>query len=133
MKDAALINGLVSGLLFIAAVIHLLPLAGLFSAENLQRLYGVAAADTDVLILLRHRAVLFGLLGAFIALAIFFPHWRWYAIGAGLISTVSFIVIARTTAPTYGEAIARVIAVDWVAIGCLLIAAALWWLRPSLT
>lgn len=131
MQEVMLANGVVSVLLLIAAVIHLLPLAGLFSVENLQRLYGVTAADTDVLILLRHRAVLFGLLGAFILLSLFLPQLRGLAIGAGLVSAVSFILIAKTSA-AYGEAIARVIAADWVAIGCLVVAAIVCWLRPSL-
>jgi hypothetical protein len=131
MKEAVLINSVVSVLLFVAAVIHLLPLAGLFSAENLQRLYGIAATDTDVLILLRHRAVLFALLGTFMLVSIFLPQWRGVAIGAGLVSAVECGLIARTSA-TYGEAIARVIAADWVAIGCLVAAAMVCWLRPSI-
>lgn len=131
MKEAVLINSVVSVLLFVAAVIHLLPLAGLFSAENLQRLYGIAATDTDVLILLRHRAVLFGLLGTFMLLSIFLPQWRGFAIGAGLVSAVSFVLIARMSA-TYGEAIARVIVADWVAIGCLVVAAMVCWLCPPI-
>jgi hypothetical protein len=131
MKEAMLSNGFVSVLLLVAAVIHLLPLAGLFSAENLQRLYGVTAADTDMLILLRHRAVLFGLLGALILLSLFFSQWRGLAIGAGLVSAVSFVLIAKMSAG-YGEAIARVVVADWVAIGCLVVAAIACWLRPSL-
>ena len=47
----------------VIAAIHLLPLVGACGKKNLFGLYGVSIVDPNLLILLRHRAVLFGLLG----------------------------------------------------------------------
>jgi hypothetical protein len=124
MKEDAWMNYIISGLLLVAAMIHLMPLAGLLSTDNLQRLYGIAATEGDLLILLRHRAVLFGLLGGLILASVFLPQWRWLAIAAGLVSALSFILIAAQS-PAYGAAITRVIMADWMAVGCLCGAAVL--------
>lgn len=124
----------IGALLCVAGVIHLLPLAGLFSADSFQRLYGIAVTNagtnTDLLILLRHRAILFGILACFLLAAVFLPQWRWAAIAAGLVSTVSFVLLAALSGG-YGDAIARVVAVDWVAIASLLVAAFLCWLQTA--
>ena len=64
---------LVSGSLVLAGVIHLLPLSGLLGAERLAALYGLDFSEPNLSILMRHRAVLFGLLGAFLVFAAFRP------------------------------------------------------------
>ena len=48
--------------LLITAVIHALPLLGLTGGARLASLYGITDMDASLEILLRHRAVLFGLL-----------------------------------------------------------------------
>jgi hypothetical protein len=61
-------------MLLIVGIIHLLPLSGVLSAHRLQILYGIVIEDPNLEILMRHRAVLFGLLGAFlIAAAVILP------------------------------------------------------------
>jgi hypothetical protein len=47
-----------------AGVVNLLPAIGAFSAERLQSLYGVVIDDPNLGILMRHRAVLFAIVGA---------------------------------------------------------------------
>jgi len=54
---------LVSGMLVVVGVIHLLPLSGALSETRLTALYGISFDDPNLAILLRHRAVLFGLPG----------------------------------------------------------------------
>lgn len=117
-------NHLVAVLLLIAGLIHLLPLPGVLGATQLQSLYGFTVASPDLEILLRHRAVLFGLLGTLLIAAAFKPEWRTLAIGAGLVSAASFIAVAMLVG-SYGPAIHRVVVADIVAIGCLVLAAAL--------
>lgn len=117
-------NRLVAALLLVAGLIHLLPLPGVFGATQLQSLYGFTIAGPDLEILLRHRAVMFGLLGALLVAAAFRPAWRALAIGAGLVSASSFIAVAMLVG-SYGPAIHRVVIADIVAIVCLVLAAAL--------
>lgn len=108
--------------LLIAAIIHLLPLAGVLGGTRLERLYGITVSDPNLDILLRHRAVLFGLLGLLLLTAAFLPMLRPPALIAGIVSAASFLVIvARVGVPN--AAIARVVTADWVALVALLMAA----------
>ena len=43
--------------LVVAAVIHLLPLVGVLGPARLSSLYGIAVAEPNLELLLRHRAV----------------------------------------------------------------------------
>ena len=104
--------------LIIVAVIHLLPLAGLAGGERLQALYGVEIADPNLELLMRHRAVLFGLLGIGLLVGAFIPTWHAAALLAGAISVVSFLGLAASI-PTNAE-VARVVAADWLALAALL-------------
>jgi len=114
--------------LLVAGVIHILPISGLFGASRLEALYGVAIQDPNLLILMRHRAVLFLLLGLFIVAAIFIPAIQLTAIIAGLVSAIVFIVLAKSVGD-YNSAIAKVVVADWVAIAALVVALVLYLLR----
>jgi len=80
---------LISVMLVVVAIIHLLPLPGVLGSERLAALYGLSFDDPNLQILMRHRAVLFGLLGVFIMIAAFRTHrsagcsrstsWHWCA------------------------------------------------------
>ena len=61
----------ISSILFILAVIHLLPVAGVLGSDSLTRLYGISVSDSNTEILLRHRAVLFAIIGLFLLLSVF--------------------------------------------------------------
>lgn len=104
--------------LLIAAVIHLLPLAGVLGAAKLSSLYGIDIANPDLVILMRHRAVLFGLLGAYMLYAVFAPQHRAVALVAGLVSVVSFLALAHG-AGSYNASIGRVVVADWIALAAL--------------
>lgn len=105
--------------LLIAGAIHLLPLSGVMGATALERLYGVAVDSPDLALLLRHRAVLFGLLGGFLVVAAFRPAWRLAGLLAGLASVLAFLLLAWLE-PGWGEAIRRVVIADLVALVALL-------------
>ena len=113
---------LITGLLLVVGVIHSLPLAGVAGAAKLSALYGVAIADPNLEILMRHRAVLFGLLGLFLCVAAFRPAWQPAALIAGFVSVASFLWLAWA-AGGYNAAIARVVTADLVALACLVVAA----------
>lgn len=116
-------TSVIQGGLIVAAVIHLLPVMGVLGVKRLESMYGVELAGPDLVILMRHRAVLFGLLGVFLLLAVFQSTWRSPALVAGLISVVAFLALAWT-AEGYNGAIRRVVVADLVALVALLAAGA---------
>jgi len=120
------LNRITIACLALAGIIHLLPLPGVLGAGQLPRLYGVSADDPNLEILLRHRAVLFGLLGALLIAAAFRPELRPVALIFGLASTVSFLVIAWGVGG-YNAQVAHVVAADLVAVVLLLVAAGIEW------
>ena len=102
----------------IAGIIHLLPVSGVLGAERLRTLYGVEIAGPDLAILMRHRAVMFGLLGLLLVAATFLPGLRWVGLIGGLGSAVAFLAIALATGD-YNDAMRRVVVADIVAIAAL--------------
>ena len=71
--------------------------------------------------MMRHRAVLFGLLGTLLLAAAFITWLQPMALGAGLISVSSFILLAKLS-PGYNDALRKVVIADWVALVGLLLA-----------
>jgi hypothetical protein len=115
---------LVSGLLAIVAMIHLVPLSGVLGSQRLQALYGIALDDQNIVILMQHRAVLFGLLGAFMLWAAFRPALVPLALIAGFVSVLTFLGFAWAM-PGHNALIGRVVVADWVALACLALATVL--------
>jgi hypothetical protein len=116
---------IISVLLIIVAIIHLLPLSGVLSAKRLTALYGLSFDEPNLEILMRHRAVLFGLLGLFFIYAALKTELQPIAFVAGFVSVASFIWIAWSVGG-YNASVRRVVVADWVALVCLGIAATLY-------
>jgi hypothetical protein len=100
--------------LLITALIHALPLLGLTGGARLANLYGIADMDASLEILLRHRAVLFGLLAAFLAYAAFNRELHGLALVGASISVLSFLALALASGG-YNPAVATVVKVDVIA------------------
>ena len=113
---------LVSVMLAVVAVIHLLPAVGVLGVARLEALYGIPVQDPNLAILMRHRAVLFALLGVFLLVAAVRPAWQPAALVAGFVSVLSFLALARTVGDTNAQ-LARVFAADVVALACLVVGA----------
>src|SRR5690554_4133328 len=114
----------VTGLLVLVGIIHLLPVSGVLGVERLAVLYGISLGEPNIEILMRHRAILFGLLGVLLVYAAFQPPLQTLAIIAGLVSVVSFIAIAWSVGG-YNEPIRRVIIADIIALVALIAAGAI--------
>jgi hypothetical protein len=101
-----------------------LPLPGLLGAAHLRSLYGVPLESTDLVLLLQHRAVLFGLLGAYLIYAAFAPAHQPMAFVAGLASVLAFLALAWSRAAWLGDvqgpAVQRVVVADLIALAALL-------------
>jgi hypothetical protein len=114
----------VAVLLLLAGVVNGLPVVGLAGAAALRRLYGVEVADPDLLVLMRHRAVLLGLLGAALVVAAVVPQWRLPAAVAGLVSMVAFVGLAAAE-PARGRATVTTMRIDAVLGAALAVAVGL--------
>jgi hypothetical protein len=104
-----------------AGLVHLLPAAGLLGARALDRLYGTAIDDPDLLLMLRHRALLFGLLGAGLLAAVALPSLRTPLLIAGLVSTAGFCLLAWPF-DHVGPALRRVALIDLPLVPALALA-----------
>lgn len=100
--------------LVLVAIVHALPLPGVMGGARLASLYGITDMDAGLELLLRHRAVLFGLLAAFLLYAAFEPRLHGLALLAATVSVVAFLALALTTGG-YGSAVATIVKVDAVA------------------
>lgn len=119
-------------LFLVAAAIKLAPVAGVLGAERVHALYGIDATDPTLAILLRHRALLFGVVGGLLVAAAFRPELRVAAIAAGLVSALGFIALAKLEGGASG-ALARVVAADWAVVAALGLATAIELLARSAT
>jgi hypothetical protein len=115
-------------LLVIVGIIHLLPLSGMLSPARLTALYGLSFEQTDLAILMRHRAVLLGTVGLLALYAVIDARLQPAALAVGAVSVLSFLAIALSTGG-YNSLINRVVIADVVALVCLLAATALYVLQ----
>ena len=114
----------ITAALLAVALVHLVPITGVLGGARLAALYGSAPDDATTMLLMRHRAILFGILGALLALGAFVRTLQPVAIAAGAVSVVSFLILAAIS-PGQDPAIARIVRADGLALGCLALAAAL--------
>jgi hypothetical protein len=105
----------VPAVLLLVATIHALPVVGVLGPDKLSQLYGFPVTEGSLELVLRHRAVLFGLLAAFLAYAAFKPELHRLALVAGLVSVASFLVLAALVS-SYSQSLATVVRVDWAAL-----------------
>ena len=119
-------------LVLIAAAVNLAPVLGAVSADRMTAFYGVDLEDPNLQILMRHRAVLFGVVGGLLLVAAFHPPLRTLGYVVGFSSMLSFLLIAWLVGE-YSAEIQRVILVDVVGIAALAGASLVhaFWLRKE--
>lgn len=111
----------IGAVLLVVGAVHLLPLLGILGASRLEQLYGLRNEDPNMLLLMRHRALLFGLLGALLVTAAFRPAWQGLALLAAWGSVLGFVLLAP---PALLPALQRV---WWIDVALLpLLALASW-------
>jgi hypothetical protein len=121
---------IITGLMLVVAVIHLLPISGFFGVEQLTSLYGIEITDGNLKILMRHRAMLFGILGGFFAFAAFKPAIQPIAFLAAFISVASFFFLCFSVGE-FNDAIRKVVIADVVASVSLLAAIVLYLVKSD--
>ena len=105
-------------LVLIAAAINLMPVTGAFAPERMSALYGVNLDDPNLEILMRHRALLFGIVGGLLVAAVFQPGLRTLAYVVGFASMVSFVAVAWGVGG-YSASIGHVMLMDAIGIAAL--------------
>ena len=97
----------------LVGLVNLAPITGVTSARALDRLYGTELEQGHlVTVLLRHRAVLLGLVGVGLVAAALRPELALAASSAGLVSMLSFVVVA---ARRREREVRRIVGIDAVA------------------
>ena len=114
-------------LLVIAGLINFLPVIGILSAGRIAGAYDVEVEGPDLELLLRHRALLFGLVGGFLLASVVVPAWQWQAITIAGLSMLGFLVLAWELAPI-NTALLRIAIADLVGLACLVGGATILWL-----
>ena len=118
----------ISAVLLLVAAGHLLPLIGVRGTPRLLQLYGVHIEEPNLLLLMRHRALLFGLLGALLAAAAFKPAWQGVALLGAWGSVLGFVLLAPAGLL---PALHRVWWIDVALLPVLALATWAWWGRDN--
>ena len=107
--------------LLLVGLVNFAPLAGLFFPERMETLYGITISTPDLELLMRHRALLFGLVGGLVLISAFRPRLQPAALVLASISMIGFIVLDGVIGGT-NEAIAQVVRIDLWALAPLAVA-----------
>ncbi len=113
-----------TGLWLLAAIINLLPVIGVLGGARLQAAYGVELSEPNLQILLRHRALLFGLIGGLMVYAAWALPLRPAAFVLGLLSMVGYLLLCWRIGAVNPQ-LRRIAWVDVVGVLALLLSAAL--------
>ncbi len=116
-----MLDKIVSIILIIVGIINLLPLIVFFDPSKTVKLYGFPIEGESLIILMRHRGVLLGLVGIALITAAFKSEYILLAIGLALISKFAFNFLTFTSTG-YTSEIQRVALIDVGSIVLLLIA-----------
>ncbi|MEV7869429.1 hypothetical protein AB0P17_25810 [Streptomyces sp. NPDC088124] len=124
---------LITALFVVVGAINLLPGFVALAPSQITTAYGVSVAgpdSADLTVLLRHRAVLLGLVGIGLLCAAFLTSLRVPALAAGAVSMGTFLLLAYST-PGLGDATMRVARIDIAAFALLAVAAVLVWRKNA--
>lgn len=112
------------GCLAAIGIINLLPLIGILGGPRLGAAYGIEIDSAEVEILLRHRALLFGLIGGFVLGSLWLPQYRSAALLIAGISMAGFLALAWLIGD-YGRELTAIVAADTVGLVLLAVAVVL--------
>lgn len=117
---------LIGFLILVPGLLNFAPLVGVLGRGRLQALYQAPITDDTVLLLLRHRALMFAVVGGFMIAAAFQPHLWLTAITMGLVSMLGFVLLAWQVGRP-NSAIKKVVAAD--VVGALMLGLALYLIK----
>lgn len=107
--------------LFIAGLINILPSILAFFPDKISKLYGIGIPNANYELILRHRAILFGIIGGLMIFSAITKRYYEISTIAGLISMVSFILLYFLIGKDISSELKKVMLIDIVATIILLI------------
>lgn len=110
--------------LVVVGLVNFAPLLGVVSAQKLESAYGITLNSNDLIILMRHRALMFGLLGGFVLVSAFFAVYQIPAMIMAAVSMVGYAILVHSVGD-YNPSIHKVLVIDYVGIVFLVVAAIL--------
>lgn len=113
-------------LLLVLATLQMLPLMAWRGAAALRRLYAVEVEQPDLLILLRHRALLLALPGVLLLWSMPVPTLRVPALALAALSMASFVLLIASTECS-NQALRRIAMIDVVGLLLMAATAAITW------
>lgn len=116
-----MMNTLLVVCLVVVGLINLAPIIGVLSADKLENAYGVALDSNNLIVLMRHRALLFGILGSFILYSAFNPPLQTAAMLMAAVSMIGYAVLIRSTVQT-NQKLQKVLMVDYFGLCVLALA-----------
>ncbi len=106
--------------LIIAGVINFLPSLLAFFPDKLSEAYGIELVNNNLEIVLRHRAILLGLVGALMIYSAIVKRYYMVSVMIGFISMISFVLLFYLIGDINDE-LFKVLQFDWAAILILLL------------
>lgn len=129
-KKEALVKSIIAVILFAVGLLNFLPIGGVLSADILSRLYGIETLEGDLLLLMRHRAVLFGILGGLMLVSVWRRSLRPVAVWTVGLSMLVFVaLIMMQGGPS--ENLQKVFFADAAALVLLLLVVMAQWRKPK--
>jgi hypothetical protein len=107
--------------LFVAGLINLLPSMLAFLPDKISKSYGIEIPNANYELLLRHRAILFGIIGGLMIFSSIVKKYYEIATIAGLISMTSFILLYFLIDRDISSELKKVMVIDILASLILLI------------
>ena len=115
--------------LFIAAIINIAPSILAFLPTKISDSYGINIPDHNYELLLRHRAVLFGIVGGIMMHSVFTKKHYHLSVIVGLASMISFLILTKMVNGEINPELGKVLKFDILGIVVLLFGFILYKLR----
>jgi hypothetical protein len=112
---------LITVCLVIVGLINFVPVLALISLQKLEEAYSISLLSNNLIILMKHRALLFGILGGYIIYSAFIRIHQGPAILMAAISMFGFVVILHYVGG-YNKSLYKVLIFDYIGLLFLVIA-----------
>ncbi len=107
--------------LFIAGVINFLPSVLFFLPDKVGSAYGIIVPDANYELLLRHRAVLFGIVGGILIFSALLRQYYSLSVTIGLVSMLTFILLFYWVKGEVNAELTKVMRIDVAGSAILLL------------